>query len=254
MEKFSITEDELIRVFRVMEETEGIVGQVNLIKRRYTKRRVVSSEAIVGEIPVVSRAEEVSVTDFPLNTLPNISPNVETLKIEPPIVKKHVEPFINKSRSRALTLVHLLDSGDTFKEISLIPKKKAQSLKPKSKLPLTELLGRVLPLEIESDMKINLDTTILPLPEQRIEDSEESFPDLDIVTPIHHINVSTSPLTLILEIQQLENNIDKLNVLLQKLDNDFKSKKIDQDFYIEKKMLIAERLGSLQGIKEGLGK
>lgn len=51
-EKFNMEEDGLISVFKTLFEKNEIPGQINLIKKRYTKKRYGSDEAIVGETPI----------------------------------------------------------------------------------------------------------------------------------------------------------------------------------------------------------
>ena len=47
--KLNISEDILVRTFKGLFERNEISGQINLIKKRYTKKKVGSTEAIVGE-------------------------------------------------------------------------------------------------------------------------------------------------------------------------------------------------------------
>ncbi len=57
-EKFKLSEEVLINSFKELFDNNEITGQVNTIKKRYTKRRFGSDEAIVGETPVSSKSYE----------------------------------------------------------------------------------------------------------------------------------------------------------------------------------------------------
>ena len=56
--KFNISEDILVRTFKGLFERDEIPGQINLIKKRYTKKRMGSDEAIVGEDGVGGKVYE----------------------------------------------------------------------------------------------------------------------------------------------------------------------------------------------------
>ncbi|TFF90011.1 MAG: hypothetical protein EU548_05195 [Promethearchaeota archaeon] len=57
-EKFKLSESALIEVFKSLFEENAIEGQINLIKKRYTKKKFGSKESIVGEETLSSEAYE----------------------------------------------------------------------------------------------------------------------------------------------------------------------------------------------------
>ncbi|MHA1292545.1 MAG: RING finger domain-containing protein, partial [Promethearchaeota archaeon] len=54
--KFHLSEDLLINIFKDLFESNDLTGQINLIKKRYTKKRFGTDEPIVGESAVESKA------------------------------------------------------------------------------------------------------------------------------------------------------------------------------------------------------
>ncbi len=227
MEKFNLSEPLLIEVFKTLDEIEGISGQVNITKKRYTKKKIVSSEAIIGEIPIINKSIETPVTE---------------IKIAPEPIKEQMP--------QQLSLVHLLDSGDTFKEITLDAKPVVAKPKVVSKFPLISLMEENISVGIESSSMEKIEVKI---PESILEKKpvmHENIFNIDKIAPIREINISGSPLTILLELQQYEDQIDKLNILLQKLEIQYNAGTIKKEFYIEKKTEIAERMGMLEGIKE----
>jgi len=67
--KFGVSEDVLVRAFKGLFEKNEIPGQINLIKKRYTKKRMGTDEAIVGEDGVMGKLYEL----LPMNRAAIIS-------------------------------------------------------------------------------------------------------------------------------------------------------------------------------------